>query len=241
MSYSSAFLTRTNWKAETLSWNIPAQSAATFARVAPGIPVPDGVALELFNGHTYQVEHIRATLSFGNTLYTLKQFHMHTASEHTFNGGHYDLEMQFVHTAEAPDGSEKVLVVACFFQAVEGSTSPQFFKELVAAIPALTDRPQMDTPNNVPINFKDMAQQVLVGGISTNGQQDSDFLPNFKNYFAYTGSFTTPPCTEGVQWVLLRNPVFVAPADVAKIKALEGANFRPTQPVNGRKVFWVHS
>ena len=60
-------------------------------------------------------------------------------------------------------------------------------------------------------------------------------------YYHWYGSLTTPPCTEGVQWVLLRNPVFVAPADVARIKALEGANFRPTQPVNGRKVFWVHS
>ena len=41
---------------------------------------------------------------------------MHTESEHTFEGGHYDLEMQFVHTAPGPDGTEKVLIIACFYQ-----------------------------------------------------------------------------------------------------------------------------
>ena len=129
-----------------------------------------------------QVEHIGATLHFGNTLYTLKHFHMHTVSEHTFDGGHYDLEMQFVHTASGADGKEKVLVIGCFYQAVEGITSPQFFKDLVGGIPRLEATPT----NVVPLNFKDMAQHVLVGGISTTGSQDSDFAPNFINYFAYT-------------------------------------------------------
>ena len=43
------------WKPESLSWKIPPSAVDTFSRVEPGVPVPDGVALELFNGHTYQV------------------------------------------------------------------------------------------------------------------------------------------------------------------------------------------
>jgi carbonic anhydrase len=76
---------------------------------------------------------------------------MHTESEHTFEGGHYDLEMQFVHTAPGPDGTEKVLIIACFYQVCL----------------------------SVCLSF----WEGVLGGV----------------------------CTEGVQWILLRNPVLVAP------------------------------
>lgn len=124
------------------------------------------------------MEHIKASLTFGGTVYSLKQFNMHTESEHTFNGGHYDLEMHFVHTAKGPDGTDKVLVVACFYQAIAGTSSPQYFKDLAAGIPSLN----ADSRSVVPLNFKDMAQQVLVGGISTDGAQAADFevLPHFE-------------------------------------------------------------
>jgi len=237
VAYTQRFLNVARWKAETLSWNIPPATIDTYAKLLPPGAVPEGMPSELFNGHTYEVEHVKATLKFGDTDYTLKHFNMHTESEHTFDGGHYDLEMHFVHTATGPDGSEKVLVIACFYQAIAGTSSPQYFKELVAGISHLTTAPS----TVVPLNFRDMAQQVMVGGVSTSGAQEATFQPNFKNYLAYTGSLTTPPCTEGVQWLLLRNPVFVAPQDVDKIKNLEGANWRPTQPLNGRSVFWVNN
>lgn len=229
IAYTERFLNVARWKQETLSWKIPPAAIDSFARVEPA-------ATELYNGYSYVVEHVNAALTFSGTQYTLKYLTMHTVSEHTFEGGHYDLEMQFVHTAPAPDGTEKVLIVACFYQAVEGTSSPQYFKDLANAGPALTSAPR----SIVPLNFKDMAQQVLVGSVSTDGTQAADFQPNFINYLAYTGSLTTPPCTENVQWILLRNPVLVAPEDVAKVKNLEGSNWRPAQPLNGRSVYWLN-
>merc|ERR1712216_44722 len=63
-----------------------------------------------------------------------------------------------------------------------------------------------------------------------------DFKPNFQNYMTYQGSFTTPPCTEGVQWILLRNPVYIFEEDYVDLHELLGDNYRPVQPLNGRVV-----
>lgn len=61
-------------------------------------------------------------------------------------------------------------------------------------------------------------------------------LPENRGYYHYEGSFTTPPCTEGVHWFVMRTPKAI-PADfIASVSADEGANNRPTQPLNGRKV-----
>lgn len=63
-----------------------------------------------------------------NTSYTLQQFHTHTPSEHKVAGRHYDMEMQFVHSAEV-DGVTKLAVIACFYE--RGDRSPSFVKKLM--------------------------------------------------------------------------------------------------------------
>ncbi len=63
----------------------------------------------------------------------------------------------------------------------------------------------------------------------------SSLLPEDKRYFRYNGSLTTPPCTEGVRWLILKAPV---PASFNQISAFASAlrlpNNRPLQPVNAR-------
>jgi carbonic anhydrase len=55
-------------------------------------------------------------------------------------------------------------------------------------------------------------------------------------YFQYIGSLTTPPCTEGVVWIVLRQPVTASPEQIALFRKMVGMNARPVQPVNGRLI-----
>jgi len=163
--------------------------------------------------------------------YTLQQFHTHTPSEHKVAGRHYDMEMHFVHSAEV-DGVTKLAVIACFYE--RGDRSPSFVKKLMRdALPKVSADA---APLAQGLDFRSIAQEVLVGTVPSKLEAADEFVPNFKNYYTYSGSLTTPPCTEGVTWVVLKNPVSIESQDVDALKALEGKNNRPVQPLNGRIV-----
>jgi carbonic anhydrase len=61
-------------------------------------------------------------------------------------------------------------------------------------------------------------------------------LPADKGYYSFQGSLTTPPCSEGVRWFVLKTPVKLAPAQLAAFGKRYPMNARPTQPVNGRTI-----
>ena len=61
-------------------------------------------------------------------------------------------------------------------------------------------------------------------------------LPNDHTYYAYDGSFTTPPCTEKVKWVVLTTPVSLSKQQIERFRAVIKGNNRPVQPLNGRQV-----
>jgi len=187
---------------------------------------------EFYNGHTFEVEELGApTMVLDGITYTLQQFHTHTPSEHKVAGRHYDMEMHFVHSAEV-DGVKKLAVVGVFYE--KGDRSPSFIKQLMReALPKVTAEPQVLAPQ---LDFRSIAQEVLVGTVPTKLEAANEFVPNFKDYYTYSGSLTTPPCTEGVKWVVLKNPISIEGEDVDALKALEGKNNRPVQPLNGRVV-----
>ncbi|MEQ8825207.1 MAG: carbonic anhydrase family protein [Filomicrobium sp.] len=64
----------------------------------------------------------------------------------------------------------------------------------------------------------------------------SDLLPKEASHFAFAGSLTTPPCSEGVSWIVMRQPVEAASSTIAQFYSILGANNRPTNPLNGRTI-----
>ena len=61
-------------------------------------------------------------------------------------------------------------------------------------------------------------------------------LPAGRGYFRYSGSLTTPPCTEPVLWYVMSEPLDISPEQLQRIALAVGMNARPVQPLNGRMV-----
>ena len=64
----------------------------------------------------------------------------------------------------------------------------------------------------------------------------NELLPKHRGYFTYEGSLTTPPCTEGMRWFVMKSPVRISRGEVAAFGRIYPSNARPVQPLNGRKV-----
>ena len=162
------------------------------------------------NGHTVQFNFNPGNyITVNGEKYELKQFHFHELSEHTVSGIHYPLEIHLVHVSEA--GKYAVLSV----MAEESETGSQAFVFLDSYLPlAVEETKAVSSAYNM-----------------------NDLLPGEKHYYTYTGSLTTPPCTEAVQWFIFKESVRVP---IKLIKDLHDImpinNYRPTQPLNGRVV-----
>jgi carbonic anhydrase len=64
----------------------------------------------------------------------------------------------------------------------------------------------------------------------------AELLPENRGYFTFMGSLTTPPCTEGVLWLVMREPLTVSEQQLAVLRRLYPMNARPVQPAGGRIV-----
>jgi carbonic anhydrase len=161
------------------------------------------------NGHTIQVNLAPgSTLSVGDKSYSLKQFHFHHPSEEHVNGRGFPLVAHLVH--QDPEGH--LAVVAILFE--EG--------EAKALINSLW--------SNIPAN-KGKAEDVPSVSV-----QALDLLPVERSYFTYTGSLTTPPCSEGVIWYVLKSHPTVSTQQIGTFSKIYALNARPIQPRNGRSI-----
>ncbi|MBE7469831.1 MAG: carbonate dehydratase [Anaerolineae bacterium] len=165
-------------------------------------------ALTIFNnGHTVQVNYdAGSSIDVGGKTYQLKQFHFHTPSEHTMNGQSTDLELHLVHQS----ADNQLAVVGVMLK--QGSENPAYAPVF----------------NNLPVQESEPS---AVSGVTINA---ADLLPAERTYYRYNGSLTTPPCSEGVQWLLLNTPVELSSAQVSAFQAIFVHNARPVQPLNGR-------
>jgi len=160
------------------------------------------------NGHTLQVD-----VGPGSSLYVdgqkfeLVQFHVHSPSEHRIGGKAFPMEAHFVHSN---DRSE-LAVVGVLFR--DGSRHPGL-GAIGAAAPAEAGKSE---PFDIPVG-------------------DLAVVPDGRAHYRYSGSLTTPPCTEGVRWLILEETGSLSSEQVETFVNLIGEDARGPQPLNGRLV-----
>jgi carbonic anhydrase len=162
------------------------------------------------NGHAVQVNYgPGSSVTIDGEKYSLLQFHFHAPSEHTVNGAFHDMEMHLVHKNDKGD----LAVVGVFLK--KGKPNK--------IIQALWDN-----------MLNEIDKENVVEGLSVNA---SSLLPKDTKYYHYYGSLTTPPCTEGVNWSVLKTPIEVSEEQIQKFKTLMGFDDnRPVLPLNKRFV-----
>ncbi len=162
-------------------------------------------------GHTIEVIYESGSyLRIGPKRYELRYFHFHTPSEHTINGWRADMVIHIVHQ----DSLGMVAVVAV--PVIGGRRHNVMLDRLWAYVPKT-------------VGDSEYYRHV--------GIKPTFLLPNKRGYYAYFGSLTTPPCTEGVRWIVLKTPLEVSVQQVRRFQQVMGQNVRPLQAVNARAVF----
>jgi carbonic anhydrase len=160
------------------------------------------------NGHTIQVG-----ISGGNFItimgrtYELLQFHFHRPSEERINGRSFEMVAHLVHK----DSEGKLAVVAVLIERGKAQGLIQIIW------------------NNLPLEKQDTNSPPTV--IDMN-----DLLPTRRDYFTYMGSLTTPPCSEGVLWMVMKEPVQASGSQLALFSRLYPMNARPIQANSGRVI-----
>ena len=155
-------------------------------------------------------------IQIDGTDYQLLQFHFHAPSEHTVAGQPFDIEMHLVHESEDGD----LAVVGLLIET--GRHHPAFdpIWSHLPSTPLETQRIE-----NVTVDLPMM--------LSPNGQIPDETVRAFPSTYRYNGSLTTPPCSEGVKWIVLTTPVEMSESQIAAFKAIIYGNNRPVQPLNG--------
>jgi methyl-accepting chemotaxis protein len=160
----------------------------------------------LNNGHAIQVNYTSDSfMRVGSNVYKVLQLHFHSPSENTFRGKPYAMEMHIVHK----NAQGQLGVVGVFMK--EGHSNP-IIQKIWDSMPNRANR-----------------ENVTKGSISA-----AELLPDNGSYYHWSGSLTTPPCSEGVMWYMMQNPIEVSRAQVDKFLAVIGPDARPTQPLYGR-------
>jgi carbonic anhydrase len=160
------------------------------------------------NGHTVQV-----TVGGGNFItvqnrsYELLQFHFHRPSEERVNGKGFEMVVHMVH--KDPEG--KLAVLAVLLERGKGNNLIQ------------------TVWNNLPLEKLDVVSPNVVLDVA-------EILPQRRDYFTFMGSLTTPPCNEGVLWLVMKQPMQASPAQMALFSRMYPLNARPIQASSGRMI-----
>lgn len=178
-------------------------------------------------GLTQKVLITDGKITLNNIEYKIAQWHWHQPSEHTFDGLHYDSELHFVHTTTNTAATNPYLVIAVYFQI--GDENEWLKKNKYSSGSQTTD----GTVDMDKVNPYDIIKPAAKEGV-----------------YEYTGGFTTPPCTEGVTFLLTRVPqtmsmaqwtAFAASVPNVSFSYTAGTgNIRPVQSINTRTVYYKY-
>ena len=160
-------------------------------------------------GHTLQVDvEPGSSMTLEGRQYELAQFHFHTPSEHRLKGTEYPAELHFVHKGP---GNELAVVGVFIKEGEENRALSSFWDKLPGA--------------------KGQAQQIEAGTLTAE-----QLLPQRKQHYLYPGSLTTPPCSEGVNWMVLNEPISMSSQQLSALKSVIGTSNRPVQPLGDREL-----
>lgn len=187
--------------------NIPAKAEGGSAMLAASYKATPVKVIN--NGHTIQLNYAPgSTLTIDGKNYELLQVHFHSPSEHALADKRFPMEAHLVHK----NAEGKLAVIGVFME--EGKENP-FIKTLWDNIPAK------------------VGEEKTAAGVTTDA---TALLPKNSPFYYYIGSLTTPPCSEGVSWNVMKNTVQVSKGQVDKFVSLLGKDARPLQPLNDRKI-----
>ncbi|MES2353252.1 MAG: carbonic anhydrase family protein [Pseudomonadota bacterium] len=160
------------------------------------------------NGHTIQIAFSAGgSARVGGAVYNLVEINFHTPSEEKINGNAFPMSAHFIHKS----AEDKIAIVAVMFMLGQENKA---LKPLFDMFP-------------IKQGDKNFLSEV----------NPNIFLPPDHGYYAYLGSLTTPPCTEGVRWNVLTQPIEISEAQLEGFRKLYPMNARPVQSINGRRVF----
>ena len=160
------------------------------------------------NGHTVQVNLAQGNaIEVGGKRYELLQFHFHRPSEERIDGRQFEMSLHLVHKND----QGQLAVVGLLFDKGQANAVLQ------------------QVWNNLPLEKNEEMQ-------SGNAMELADLLPNDRRYFTYMGSLTTPPCSEGVKWIVMRQPVTLTKEQIEIFARMYPMNARPIQAAAGRRI-----
>jgi carbonic anhydrase len=163
---------------------------------------------EVNNGHTIQVTVGGGNfITVGNQTYELQQFHFHRPSEEKINGKGTEMVMHLVH--KSAEG--KFAIVAVLLERGQPHNLMQTIWD------------------NLPLEKQEVVSPSIV-------IDPKDALPEKREYFTYMGSMSEPPCSEGVLWLVFKQPRQASPAQMALFSRLYPLNARPVQSTAGRMI-----
>jgi carbonic anhydrase len=207
-----------NWSRINVDW----AKCGTGSRQSP-IDVRDGIKVnleqisfdyhpssfnEVNNGHTIQVTVGSGNfITVGNQTYELEQFHFHRPSEERINGKGTEMVMHLVHRS----AEGKIAIVAVLLE----RGAPHSLMQTIW--------------DNLPLEKQEVVAPAIV-------IDPKDALPDRREYFTYMGSLSEPPCSEGVLWLVFKQPRQASPAQMALFSRLYPLNARPVQSTAGRMI-----
>jgi carbonic anhydrase len=161
------------------------------------------------NGHTIKISYPNGNyLRVAGQDYKLIQFHYHAPSEHTEMGSFHDMEIHFVH--QHANGS--LAVIGVF---IDEGPENLALREIWEHLPQQVDQK------------KRVSKEII---------NARDLIPEGSGYYRYMGSLTTPPCTEGVNWFVMKQPIYASKEQLDRFRSIMRGNNRPTLPVNQRLI-----